>query len=109
MRKTLRALYRDYETRAAMTAKLQRDRRGIPVLDQLLTETRDRDLRELGTALLARLGERRDTELKALISLALDFFTFETLTRAGLDAETAATLISDLVLNHATRRSRFRI
>lgn len=100
LRETLRALYRDYQARASMTAKLQRDRRGIPALDKLLRQTRDRDLQRLSAALTDRLGEPRNVELTALVSLALDFFTFETLARAGLDPDSASAVMGALVLSH---------
>jgi AcrR family transcriptional regulator len=98
-RVALRALYRSYRERAPMTGKVLRDRSALPALDSLLERTMDAQQSRLAAALSAGFrarGPRRE-RLRALIGLALDFWTWHRLDRESLDDGSAAELMADVI------------
>jgi AcrR family transcriptional regulator len=99
VRAVVRALYRSYRARAPMTEKVLRDRAALPALDALLARTMDAQLNHLVDALAKGFGARgvRARRIHAVLSVALDFFTWQRLTRKGLDDDAAAALMSDVV------------
>lgn len=99
VREVLCALYRAYRHQQPMTSKVLRDRNALPALDALLARTLDARQAELAAALSAGFAADRPSEgrARALIALALDFFTWQRLTREGLSDSDAANLMSDLV------------
>lgn len=92
-------LYGWYRETEPMFGKLFSDRTAVPELDQYLDENIDRLQRELADDLTAgfRLRGRRAERTGALIRLALDFWTWQRLTREGLDDDGAADLMSAAV------------
>lgn len=95
----LRALYDSYREREPVTAKVLRDRAALPALDRLLERTMDAQLGELADTLAAGFRARgpRHARLRALVALALDFWTWLRLKREGLDDRAAADLMADLI------------
>lgn len=100
----LRALYQSYREREPMTAKVLRDRTVLPSLDRLLERTMDAQLGQLADRLVAgfRVRGRRRARLRALVRLALDFWTWLRLTREALDDASAADLMADLIAAAST-------
>lgn len=96
----LRAHYRSYREREPMTAQVLRDRGSLPALDSLLERTMDAHQRRLADALATGLGASGEQapRARAVVALALDFWTWHRLTREGLDDATAADLMTDLVM-----------
>lgn len=96
VRATLAALYDWYREVEPMFGKLFSDRATVPELDRFLTEGIDRlhtDLAgDLASGFSAR-GRRAD-RLRALLRLAIDFWTWRRLTGEGLDDRTAAELMA---------------
>jgi AcrR family transcriptional regulator len=99
LRGCLRGSYGWYRETAAMAENVQRDRGAVPPLDALLTQTADVRLAELAGALGAgfRLRGARAERQRALIRLALDFWTWRRLDREGLDDDTAVDLMTEAV------------
>jgi AcrR family transcriptional regulator len=95
VRRVLEPLYRRYRETEAMTGNVQRDRRLLPALDSLLTETADRRLGALADALASGLGRSGRRRRRALLRLALDFTTWQRLTGHGLSDRAAADLMTD--------------
>jgi AcrR family transcriptional regulator len=104
VRAALAALYASYRAREPMTAKVQRDRSALPALDALMARTADAQLAELAAALAAPFGARgrKAQRLNAALALALDFWTWQRLTREGLDDAAAADLMAELVAGAAS-------
>lgn len=104
VRAVLAALYVSYRARAPMTAKVLRDRSALPELDALMSRTADAQLAELAAALAAPFGARGKLvqRLHAVLALALDFWTWQRLTREGLDDAAAADLMAGLVAGAAS-------
>ena len=92
LRATLLGYYRWYRETEPMAEKIQRDRGAIPALEALMQRTADARADQLADALAAGLGGGADR--RALIRLALDFWTWRRLSREGLDDETAANLMT---------------
>jgi AcrR family transcriptional regulator len=99
VRAVLRAFYAWYRDTAPMAEKIQRDRGAVPALDTLMKQTADVRLAELTGALTDgfRTRGRRAERQRAVIRLALDFWTWRRLGREGLDDGAAADLMADLV------------
>jgi AcrR family transcriptional regulator len=99
VRAVLRDLYGWYRETAPMAENIQRDRGAVPPLDALMTQTADVRLAELADALAGgfRRRGRRAHGQRALIRLALDFWTWRRLDREGLDDDTAADLMAEAV------------
>ncbi len=99
VRSALRTFYGWYRDTESMAEKIQRDRGAVPELDALMEQTADARLDQLTETLAAGFGSRgrRAESQHALIRLALDFWTWRRLNRAGLDAAAAADLMADAV------------
>jgi hypothetical protein len=82
-----------------MSAKVLHDRQALPELDALLTRTGDATIREMTSTLAAGFSANgaAGTRLRAVLALALDFWTWQRLTHEGLSDAKAANLMADLV------------
>ena len=82
-----------------MAEWVQRDRAAVAALNDLLQRTADARLdrlaHQLATALPA--GGRPAEHTRALVRLALDFWTWRRLDREGLDDPTAVAVMTDAV------------
>ena len=100
LRTVLLGQYRWYRETAPMAEWVQRDRAAVAALDALLQHTADARLDQLADHLAAVLpassGPSQHT--RALLRLALDFWTWRRLDREGLDDRTAATVMTDAVI-----------
>ena len=101
-RAALARLYGWYRETEPMFGKLFSDRASVPELDQFMEQDIDRMQAELADRLAAafRARGRRAERLKALIRLALDFWTWRRLAREGLDDEAAADLMAAAIATH---------
>ena len=99
VRAVLAELYRWYRETEPMYGKLFSDRASVPELDRFLEQNVDCMLDGLGVDLAAAfaLRGRRADRRRALIRLALDFWTWRRLAREGLDDEAAADLMAAAV------------
>jgi AcrR family transcriptional regulator len=106
VRTTLRGFYGWYRETAPMAENIQRDRGAVPALDALMTQTADARLAELTETLTGafRSRGRRAERQRALIRLALDFWTWRRLDREGLDDTAAADLMAELVAAKSNER-----
>jgi AcrR family transcriptional regulator len=95
VRAVLRSLYRSYREREPMAVKILRDRSAVPALDELLAHTMDPAQAGLIDAVAASLGRGR--RKRALVALALDFWTWHRLTSEGLSDNEAADLMAQLL------------
>jgi AcrR family transcriptional regulator len=96
LRAVLAALYAWYRDTAPMAASVRRDRALVPALDSLLARSMDVRLTELTGALtsgFARKG-RAAKRTRAAIALALEFWTWQRLSREGLGDDEAAALMA---------------
>jgi AcrR family transcriptional regulator len=107
VRAVLTLLYGSLRQQAPMSANVLHDRRALPALDALLARTRDAAIAELAQTLASGLAARpaARARLRAVVALALDFWTWQRLTREGLSDEEAASLMADLVACTAAGRS----
>jgi AcrR family transcriptional regulator len=80
-----------------MLRNLSRDRGLDPALDALMEKTRDSVIDGLAGALADGFEVSPGTELRAIIRLALDFWTWDRLTGDGLDDGEAASLMTDAI------------
>ena len=82
-----------------MMGKLHGDRSSVPALDEFMRENADRSGAALAAALAAGFDARgrRAKRLRALLTVALDFGTWQRLDREGLGDEDAAGLMSEAV------------
>jgi AcrR family transcriptional regulator len=105
VRACLRAFYGWYRETEPMAENVQRDRAAVPALDALMTRTGDAGLSGLADALCAgfRLRGGRADRQRALIRLALDFWTWRRLDREGLDDDAAADVMTEAVACAASR------
>jgi AcrR family transcriptional regulator len=99
VRAVLAELYRWYRETEPMYGKLFSDRASVPELDRFLEQNFDRMLGGLADDLAAGFAVRgrRADRRRALIRLALDFWTWRRLAREGLDDEAAADLMAAAV------------
>jgi AcrR family transcriptional regulator len=99
VRAALRGFYGWYRETAPMAEKVQRDRGAVPALDALMEQTADARLAQLTDALAGgfRTRGRRAERQRALIRLALDYWTWRRLSRDGLEDDTAADLMSEAI------------
>jgi AcrR family transcriptional regulator len=106
VRAALRAFYSWYRETEPMAEKIQRDRGAVPALDDLMKQTADARLAQLTEGLAGgfRLRGRRAARQRALIGLALDFWTWRRLKRGELDDDTAADLMAEAVACAAAAR-----
>ena len=96
VRATLRGYYRWYRETEPMAQNIQRDRGAVPALDSLMLRTADARLDHLADALAAGFGV--SDERRALVRLALDFWTWRRLTHEGLDDDAAADLMAGVAI-----------
>jgi AcrR family transcriptional regulator len=96
VRGALAQLYAWYRETEPMYSKLFSDRTSVPELDRFLEENIDRMQAELTDDLASAFGGRgrRAERTRALIRLALDFWTWRRLSREGLEDEAAADLMA---------------
>ena len=106
----LRALYASFRERAPVTEKVLRDRALVPALDDLLARTMDAQQRQLRDALAGGFAVRgaRQSRLRALVGVALDFWTWRRLTQNALEDVPAADVMTDAIVATATGTSRPR-
>jgi AcrR family transcriptional regulator len=95
VRATLLGYYAWYRETEPMAEHIQRDRGAIPALDALMRRTGDARADQLADALAAGLGI--DADRRALLRLALDFWTWRRLSREGLDDAAAADVMTAAV------------
>jgi AcrR family transcriptional regulator len=102
VRAALARLYVWYRETEPMFGKLFSDRASVPELDRFMEQDIDRLQAELADDLAAafRLRDRRAERTRALIRLALDFWTWRRLSREGLDDEAAADLMAGAIATH---------
>ncbi len=103
VRGVLGLVYRWYRETEPMYGKLFSDRASVPELDRFLEQNVDRMLDGLGSDLVAGFAVRgrRAGRLRALIRLALDFWTWRRLAGEGLDDEAAADVMAAAVATGA--------
>jgi len=104
LRAVLTALYGWYRENASMQQRMRGERATVPELDAWMAQSSD--------ALLAAFAERLSAGVerphaRALVTLALDFWTWRRLDAEGLDDDAAAALMTDAVAC-APARSRAR-
>ena len=97
VRGVLALLYGWYRETEPMYGRLFSDRASVPELDRFLEQNFDRMQAELANDLAAAFGSREAERIRALIRLALDFWTWRRLSREGLDDEAAADLMAGAV------------
>ncbi len=101
LRAVLEPLYAWYRETAPMAASVRRDRALVPALDSLLARSMDVRLTELTEALtagFARKGRSRK-RTRAAVALALEFWTWQRLSREGLRDEEAAVVMASAATN----------
>ncbi len=103
----LRLLYSSYREREQMTEKVLRDRAALPALDELMAQTLDAPQAHLLDALARGFKVRGAAarRTRAVLALALDFWTWQRLSREGLGDDAAADLITQLVATAAEPRA----
>jgi AcrR family transcriptional regulator len=103
VRAVLARLYGWYRETEPMLGKLFSDRASVPELDRFMEQGRDRMQAQLAGDLAAGFAARgrRAERLKALIRLALDFWSWRRLSREGLDDEAAADLMAAAIAAHS--------
>ena len=103
VRGVLGLVYRWYRETEPMYGKLFSDRASVPELDRFLEQNVDRMLDGLGADLAAPFAVRgrQADRLRALIRLALDFWTWRRLAGEGLDDAAAADLMAAAVATSA--------
>jgi AcrR family transcriptional regulator len=103
VRGVLGLVYRWYRETEPMYGKLFSDRASVPELDRFLEQNVDRMLDGLGADLAAPFAVRgrQADRLRALIRLALDFWTWRRLAGEGLDDEAAADVMAAAVATGA--------
>ena len=99
VRAVLGRLYPWYRGTEAMGANIRRDRLLLPALDARVSQTADAAEAALRGALMAgfKMRGRRAARMEALVTVALDFWTWHRLKEQGLDDEEAAELMADAV------------
>ena len=99
VRAVLGDFYAWYHETRPTAEKVQRDRGVLAPLDELLQQTADVGLAQLSDALAAGFADRGRAAVRrrALILLALDFWTWRRLAGQGLDDDEAAALMADAV------------
>ena len=105
VRAALSGLYGWYRETEPMTSKLFSDRVAVPELDRFMRQNGDRRREALADGLAAGFGARgrRAERLRALMGLALDFWTWQRLTREGLGDEAAADMMAQAVAGELLR------
>jgi AcrR family transcriptional regulator len=101
LRGVLAPLYAWYRETAPMAASVRRDRALVPALDSLLAGSMDAGLTELTEALTAGFARRGRAQkrTRAAVALALEFWTWQRLSREALSDEEAAALMASAAAN----------
>jgi AcrR family transcriptional regulator len=86
-----------YRETQRMIRNLSRDRGFDPALDALMEKTRDAFLDWLAGELAGGFEPPSGDQLRAIIGLALDFWTWDRLTGEGLDDDEAVSVMTDAV------------
>ncbi len=94
VRGVLTELYHWYRETAPMLRRLHGERTTVPELDAWMAQSSDRMLADLAGALSEGFPE---PDSRALLDLALQFWSWERLDRSGLDEAAAADLMTALV------------
>jgi AcrR family transcriptional regulator len=94
LRTALTALYGWYRETAPMQRQVFGERATVPELDAFVAESSDPMLAELAAGLSAGF---QHADARALVALALDFWTWQRLDREGLDDAAAAALMTSAV------------
>jgi AcrR family transcriptional regulator len=94
LRTALTALYEWYRETAPMQERVFGERAAVPELDAWMAHSTDPMLAELAASLSAGF-DRPDA--RALVALALDFWTWQRLDREGLDDAAAAKVMTSAV------------
>ena len=104
VRGVLGLVYRWYRETEPMYGKLFSDRASVPELDRFLEQNFDRMLSGLADDLAAGFAVRglRAGRLRALIRVALEFWTWRRLAGEGLDDDAAAELMATAVATGVT-------
>jgi AcrR family transcriptional regulator len=107
VRSTLTAMYRWFRHTAPMIQNVQRDRALIPSLDEVLQEAEDAPLAELTAALASGFAARGPgaRQVRAVVAVALDFWTWRRLAGERLSDREAAALMTKAVASAAATRS----
>jgi AcrR family transcriptional regulator len=87
-----------YRETQGMVRNLSRDRGSDPALDALMEKTRDAFLDRLAGELAGGFEAQSEDRLRAIVSVALDFWTWDRLAGEGLDDDEAASLMTDAVV-----------
>jgi AcrR family transcriptional regulator len=104
----LRRLYRWYRATEAMERNVHRDRHLVPELDELMAKTGDQRFRTIADAHAAAVGGRASRPLRAMIRLALNFPTWELLSREELTDNRIAAIMARAVRATASSAQRRR-
>jgi AcrR family transcriptional regulator len=94
LRAALAALYGWYRENAPMQRRMRGERATVPELDAWMAQSSDLTLAALAGALA---GGFERPHARALVALALDFWTWERLDREGLDVDAAVALMTAAV------------
>jgi AcrR family transcriptional regulator len=86
-----------YRETQRMIRNLSRDRGFDPALDALMEKTRDAFLDWLAGELAGGFEPSSGDQLRAILGLALDFWTWDRLTGEGLDDDEAASVMTEAV------------
>ena len=92
VRATLRGYYHWYSETEPMAQNIQKNHDAVPALDSLMQRTANARLDQLADTLAAGLGVSE--ERRALVRLALDFWTWRRLSHEGLADDAAADLMT---------------
>jgi AcrR family transcriptional regulator len=98
LRAVLASLYGWYRENAPMQQRVHGERATVSELDAWMAQSADRMLAELASALSAGFDH---ADARALVALALDFWTWQRLDREGLDDDAAAALMTGVVRDRA--------
>jgi AcrR family transcriptional regulator len=111
VRSLLRVVYGGvYREQRDMLRNLHRDRRLDPALDEFMQSNADLAIAGLADALVAGFGPEGEgaVRLRSLTGVALDFWTWDRLTRDGMDDEAAAELMTEAIAALAAAPSTAR-
>lgn len=98
-RAVLEGFYGWYRKTEPMMSNVQGERGAVPELDTWMRQSSDEPLRQLSAGLAAGFGlnGKQADRLRALMAVALSFWTWQRLDREGLSDEEAAELMTDSI------------
>ena len=102
LREVLTLLYGWYRDAAPMQRRVRGERSTVPELDAWMTQSSDQLLAGIADTLSADIDRPQP---RALIALALDFWTWQRLDGEGLDDAAAAELMTEVVGNLSAIRA----